>query len=208
MIKRPNIVAGYYKLMTTLVTHSPIARLNPNTISISASVVGAIAALFFMSGMSATAGVFLLISGFLDTLDGTVARLGKRASKFGAILDSSLDRYVEMFVFLGITFHFKDSPMFFWSFLAIIGSVMVSYVRARAQSLGVNQVIGYMQRLERFVILSVGAILNPWGMQLWNSEIIFESAIVVLAIGANYTAYQRLMIVRHVEEENQANNGG
>jgi len=48
--------------------------------------------------------------------------------------------------------------------------------------------------------------LNPWGIQLWNSEILFESAIVVLAIGANYTAHQRLMIVRQVEEENQANN--
>ena len=78
---------------------------------------------------------------------------------------------------------------------------MVSYVRARAQSLDIQKNVGYMQRFERFMILSLGAIINPWGVHLWGSEIIFELAIILLAIGANYTAYQRLMVVKQVEED-------
>ncbi len=199
MFSRHNLIDGYYKVVKYIVSYSPLARLNPNSISFTASIVGVIAAGFFMFGHSAIAGLLLLLSGILDTLDGTVARLGERSSKFGATLDSSLDRYVEMFVFMGITYHFKDTPMFFWSFLAIMGSMMVSYIRARAQSLGVQELVGYMQRFERFVILSLGAILNPWGVGFFGSEIVLEAAIIILAVGTNYTAYQRLMIVKKVE---------
>ncbi len=200
MINRHALIEGYYKLIKAIVSRSPLARLNPNSISVTASLIGLVAALFFLFGHSAMAGVLLLLSGILDTLDGTVARLGERDSKFGATLDSSLDRYVEMFVFMGITYHFKDSPMFFWSFLAVMGSMMVSYIRARAQSLGVQELVGFMQRFERFVILSAGAILNPFGVKQWGSEIVLEIAIIILAIGTNYTAYQRLMIVKKVED--------
>lgn len=201
MFERHTVVEAYYKVVKVLVARSPLARMNPNTVSLIASIIGIIAGLFFLGGKSATAGMLLLISGILDTLDGTIARLGERASKFGAALDSTLDRYVEMFVFMGIIYHFKDSLMFFWAFLAIIGSMMVSYVRARAQSLGIQQNIGYMQRFERFMILCAGAILNPWGISVWGTEIVFELAIIILAIGTNYTAYQRLMIVKQVEED-------
>ena len=201
MFNRHAMIEAYYAMVKAIVARSPLARMNPNSISFLASIIGVIAGLFFLFGKSATAGILLLLSGILDTLDGTIARLGERSSKFGAVLDSSLDRYVEMFVFLGITYHFKDSPMFFWSFLAIIGSMMVSYVRARAQSLGVQKNVGFMQRFERFMILSLGAILNPWGIQVWGSEIVFEVAIIILAIGANYTSYQRLMVVKQAEED-------
>ena len=201
MFNRKNLVESYYKVVKSIVSHSPLAGMNPNSISFTASIIGVIAAIFFMFGHSATAGMLLLLSGILDTLDGTVARLGERSSKFGATLDSSLDRYVEMFVFMGITYHFKDSPMFFWSFLAIMGSMMVSYIRARAQSLGIQELVGFMQRFERFVILSVGAILNPWGVGFFGSEIVLEVSIIILAVGTNYTAYQRLMIVKKVEDD-------
>jgi CDP-diacylglycerol--glycerol-3-phosphate 3-phosphatidyltransferase len=201
MLSRHNLIEGYYKVVKSIVSYSPLARMNPNSISFTASVIGVVAAIFFMFGHSATAGLLLLLSGILDTLDGTVARLGERSSKFGATLDSSLDRYVEMFVFMGITYHFKDSPMFFWSFFAIMGSMMVSYIRARAQSLGVQELVGFMQRFERFVILAMGAILNPWGVGVFGSEIVLKTAVVILAIGTNYTAYQRLMIVKKVEDD-------
>jgi CDP-diacylglycerol--glycerol-3-phosphate 3-phosphatidyltransferase len=198
---REGLVDTYYNVVKAIVARTPLMGKNPNTISLVAFAVGMISAFFFLLGHSATGGILLLLSGILDTLDGTVARLGERSSKFGATLDSSLDRYVEMFVFMGITFHFRDSPMFFWSFLALMGSMMVSYVRARAQSLGVDRLVGFMQRFERFVILSLAAILNPLGVEYWGSEIIMQLAIIVLAIGTNYTAYQRLMVVKQVEEE-------
>jgi len=201
MFDRRQAIEGYYRVVRSLVERSPLNGMDPNHVSLMASGIGVIAALFFMGGHSATAGLLLLLSGILDTLDGTVARLGERSSKFGATLDSSLDRYVEMFVFMGITWHFRDSHMFFWSFLAIMGSMMVSYIRARAQSLGVQELVGFMQRFERFVILSAGAILNPWGVSQFGSEIILQLAIIILAIGTNYTAYQRLMIVKKVEGE-------
>ena len=201
MFNRHNLIEGYYKVVKFIVSASPLAKLNPNSISFTASIIGVIAAGFFMFGHSAIAGLLLLLSGILDTLDGTVARLGERSSKFGATLDSSLDRYVEMFVFMGITYHFKDSPMFFWSFLAVMGSMMVSYIRARAQSLGVQELVGFMQRFERFVILSLGALLNPWGVGFFGTEIVLEVSIIILAIGTNYTAYQRLMIVKKVEDD-------
>ncbi len=198
---RHHLVDAYYGVVKAIVSRSPLAKMNPNSISLTASIIGVIAAFFFLLGQSVIAGLLLLVSGILDTLDGTVARLGERSSKFGATLDSSLDRYVEMFVFMGLTYHFKDSPMFFWSFLALMGSMMVSYIRARAQSLGVHELVGFMQRFERFVILSAGALLNPIGMNYWGSEIVLKSAIIILAIGTNYTAYQRLMIVKKVEED-------
>lgn len=196
---RTELVDGYYRVIKAIIARTPLAGKNPNTISLLASLVGVLAAFFFLLGHSATGGLLLLFSGILDTMDGTVARLGERASKFGAILDSSLDRYVEMFVFMGITWHFRDSSMFFWSFLAIMGSMMVSYVRARAQSLGVHQVVGFMQRFERFILLSAAAILNPFGVDYFGSEIIFQLAIIIMAIGTNYTAYQRLLLVKQVE---------
>lgn len=201
---RTGLVDGYYSVVKAIVSRTPLVGKNPNTISLAASFIGIIAAFFFLVGYSATGGIMLLLSGILDTLDGTVARLGERSSKFGAALDSSLDRYVEMFVFMGITFHFRDSPMFFWSFLAIMGSMMVSYIRARAQSLGVDKLVGIMQRFERFIILAVVAILNPLGVAYWGSEIILQLGIIILAFGTNYTAYQRLMVVKQVEEERKA----
>jgi len=198
---RTSLVDAYYGLIKAIISRTPLVGKNPNTISFIASIVGIISAFFFMIGYSAIGGFILLLSGIFDTLDGTVARLGERSSKFGATLDSTLDRYVEMFVFMGITWHFRDSPMFFWSFFALMGSMMVSYIRARAQSLGVDRLVGIMQRFERFVILSLAAILNPLGVEYWGSEIILQLGIIILAIGTNYTAYQRLMIVKRVEEE-------
>lgn len=196
---RSDLVDGYYRVTRAIIKRTPLVGKNPNIISILASLIGLVSAYYFMQGRSATGGFILLLSGILDTLDGTVARLGERDSKFGATLDSTLDRYVEMFVFMGIVYHFRDTPMFFWAFLALMGSVMVSYVRARAQSLGIEKLVGFVQRFERFMILSLAAVLNPLGVQYWGSEIILEVALILLAIGTNITAFQRLMVVKTEE---------
>jgi phosphatidylglycerophosphate synthase len=196
---RSALVDAYYRITQVIISKTPLVGKNPNIISILASLVGLVSAYYFMQGRSATGGFILLLSGILDTLDGTVARLGERDSKFGATLDSTLDRYVEMFVFMGIIYHFKDTPMFFWAFLALMGSLMVSYVRARAQSLGIQKLVGLVQRFERFIILAVAAILNPLGVQYWGSEVILSSALIILAIGTNITAFQRLIVVKHEE---------
>jgi len=107
------------------------------------------------------AGAIILFAGLFDMLDGQVARLGNMSSRFGALFDSVLDRYSELFVLFGISYYLILQGYFYSSlcaFFAVIGSMMVSYVRARAEGLGIQCKEGFMQRPERVVIISVGAI--------------------------------------------------
>ncbi len=107
------------------------------------------------------AGALILFAGLFDMLDGQVARLGKMSSKFGALYDSVLDRYSELVLFLGICYylvahHYFLSSLF--AFIAMIGSMMVSYTRARAEGLGIECKGGLMQRPERVVLIALSAI--------------------------------------------------
>jgi CDP-diacylglycerol--glycerol-3-phosphate 3-phosphatidyltransferase len=93
----------------------------------------------------------ILFAGLFDMLDGQVARIGKMSSKFGALYDSVLDRYSELFMFLGICYYLVSQKYFIGAliaFLAMIGSIMVSYTRARAEGLGIQCSVGLMQRLK------------------------------------------------------------
>jgi len=123
------------------------------------------------------AGALVLFAGLFDMLDGQVARLGKMSSTFGALFDSVLDRYSELILFLGISYylvahHYFLSSLF--AFIALIGSMMVSYVRARAEGLGVECKGGLMQRPERVVLIGVSAI---------------SCGLVSLMIGGNYKLF-------------------
>ena len=197
---RDNIVKVYYSYVRVLIKLTPLKDLSPNTISVLASIMGLVAAAAFLFGHSFTAGVFLLISGALDTFDGTVARMNNRATKFGAIVDSSLDRYVEFALFLGIINYYRNTGMFYWGFAALAGSIMVSYARARAQTLGVDKVVGLMQRAERLILLSLGAIVNTFVEMAYDTDVVLRATIIILAIGANFTAFQRIMIVKKAED--------
>jgi len=199
MSARDKIIKIYYSYVRALIKLTPIKDLNPNTISVLASLMGLVAAGAFLFGHSFTAGVFLLVSGALGTFDGTVARMNNRATKFGAIIDSSLDRYVEFALFLGIINYYRNTDMFYWGFAALAGSIMVSYTRSRAQSLGVNEVVGMMQRAERLILLSLGAIANTFVAMFYGTDIVLRLTIILLAIGANFTAIQRIMIVKKFE---------
>src|SRR6478609_7891156 len=107
------------------------------------------------------AGALILFAGLFDMLDGQVARLGRMGSSFGALLDSVLDRYSELFMFLGICYylishHYFISSLF--AFIGLIGSMMVSYTRARAEGLGIDCKGGLMQRPERIVLIGTSAL--------------------------------------------------
>jgi CDP-diacylglycerol--glycerol-3-phosphate 3-phosphatidyltransferase len=143
-------------------------------------------------------------------LDGQLARLTNKTTKFGALYDSVLDRYSEMFMFLGICYylvahHYFLSSLF--AFIAMIGSIMVSYVRARAESLGVECSVGIMQRPERILTIGVAALLAglvsyvfgdfkytvSWlPFPLFENISVFTIPIFLLAILTNFTAYQRI----------------
>ena len=155
-------------------------------------------------------GVLLLLAGLFDMLDGQLARRTGQMTKFGALFDSVIDRYSEMVMFFGIayylvSFHYFLSGVF--AFIAMIGSIMVSYVRARAEGLGIECKVGIMQRPERVLTIGISAIVYgvvtyfagefklhvDWlPFPLIENISLFTIPIFLLAIMTNYTAFQRL----------------
>ncbi len=171
----------------------PIARglaagkVHPNTISIVGVIPAIVAGYAFATGNVRLGGVLLGISGLLDLMDGQVARLSNMQTKFGALLDSTLDRYAEIAVFVGLAVLYRDSVTLYGVMLALGGSLMVSYVRARAEGLGSSCDGGLLQRPERLVLILVGALVGPRYL---------EWAIWIIAVLANITAFERLLRVR------------
>lgn len=146
-------------------------------------------------------GLIILFAGLFDMMDGQVARIGEMKSTFGALYDSVLDRYSELVTFFGICYYLSLHEYFWGSiiaFVALIGSLMVSYVRARAEGLGVECKVGLMQRPERVVLTSLGAICC--GLYYYFSkEPAFDPAYVliapllIVAVFSNVTAFNRLL---------------
>src|SRR5919198_1157798 len=163
--------------------------LTPNMVT----VVG-LALTFFAGALAAIgqlrwAGLMLIVAGTCDILDGALARSTNKSYPYGAFLDSTLDRYSEGAVYLGLAAYFVsvDGPWQRWlvlaTLLALAGSFLVSYVRARAQSLGFACKSGLFQRPERVVVTVIGLLLGGW----WLYGIVF-----LLAIVTNITALQRI----------------
>ena len=134
-----------------------------------------------------------------DMMDGRVARLGNMSSKFGALYDSVLDRYSELMTFFGICYYLSMKDYFLYAliaFVALIGSLMVSYVRARAEGLGIECKVGFMQRPERVVLTSLGALFCGVFKDITAFEpiLIMIVPLAFVALFANITAFAR---VRH-----------
>lgn len=146
-----------------------IARLdpNPNLLSVIGLGINVLAALLYGTGRFFYAGLVMIFANIFDLLDGRVARLTGRVTKFGAFLDSTLDRLSDMIVFLGITFFYardNENHSTLYAALtvaALIGSVMVSYTSARAESLIPKCDVGFLRRPERVVLLIIGS-LTVW----------------------------------------------
>jgi CDP-diacylglycerol--glycerol-3-phosphate 3-phosphatidyltransferase len=151
--------------------------------------------------------VFTLLTGLLDTLDGSLARATGQNKNFGAFLDSVLDRYTELMIYLGIWFYFyrnsADTSFYLLLILLILfGSLMVSYTRARAEGLGERCLVGFFQRGERIILLGVAGVLNPFinllgaGFAIpWTMDLSLKAVLVVLAVGTNLTAMWRFLHV-------------
>jgi len=142
------------------------------------------------------ASLFLLISGFFDALDGVIARLYGRVTVFGGFLDSMLDRYADALVLTAIILGgFGD---IFWGFLALMGSLLVSYSRARAEAAGIKmETIGLAERAERIIIIAIASLLTLiWREALWWS-------IVLLAVLTNLTVLQRAVYFRKASKKKE-----
>ncbi|MEZ5064194.1 MAG: CDP-alcohol phosphatidyltransferase family protein [bacterium] len=163
------------------------ARIHPNTLTLFGLVISLASGWVYAGGTLALAAFLLLLAGVFDLLDGAVAREGRRISRYGAFLDSSLDRYAEIFVFAGILWRCQGEPFTQIAIVfAITGSLMVSYTKARAEGLGVEVSGGLLQRPERIVLLALGSFFGEMGLRL---------VVWVLALLANHTAIQRMRLV-------------
>lgn len=160
----------------------------PNTLTISGLVGNSIGAYFLARGSFLVGGLILLSMGGIDALDGTMARLRGEPSDFGAFVDSVTDRYSELVIYGGLLFYAMTElnlTLVMLVFAATAGSVLVSYVRARAQSLGYEAKRGMLTRFERFVVLVPSLIFGyPW------------IGVALIGILANITALQRIISVR------------
>ena len=157
----------------------------PNVITWSALVANIWAGILFAAGRFTAAGGMMILAGFCDLLDGPVARRQGRESLFGGFLDSILDRYADMILFLGLLVYYVYVQRFPYALLAgaaMAGAVMVSYAKARAESLVPGQGVGFWERPERLVLMILGVFLNRMPLVLW-----------ILAIGPNITVIHNIV---------------
>jgi CDP-diacylglycerol---glycerol-3-phosphate 3-phosphatidyltransferase len=162
--------------------------LSPNTITLLGLVGTTIGAYVIAQGRMTTGAFILLASVLVDAFDGTMARLRGEPSDFGAFVDSVSDRYAELVTFGGLLYYFLtqgDYPGVVVSFIAAAGSLLVSYVKARAEGLGFTAKVGILTRLERYIVLIP--------LLIFNQPFI---AVSIIAVLANITAYQRILHVR------------
>jgi len=219
---RASLQSGIYKVIDPVVKIFIKLGLTPNAVTSIGFVLNVGVAIIFILGAEegnrgdltyvGWAGGLILFAGLFDMLDGQVARLGNMKSTFGALYDSVLDRYSELIMFLGICYYLVAHHYFLssiFAFIALIGSMMVSYVRARAEGLGIECKGGLMQRPERVVTIGLCAVLCGLSSlyiggdyKLWVPGIkfhvfetmsIFTIPIVIVAILTNITAFKRLM---------------
>ena len=187
-----------YRIIRPLTDWLVSGKVHPNALTTLGFAVTMSSAWFFHSHHVRTAGFLILLGGVFDILDGRVARLSGLGSKFGAFYDSTLDRISEIAVFFGLLSLYNDYRldtgdvgMIYLIMLAMAGSLMISYTRARAESLGLDAEVGLMARAERVVLIGGSALF--FGLN-WNG-LVLKVVILVLAVMTNITAIQRILYV-------------
>ncbi len=184
-----NVKKVYFSILNPIVQFFVKMDINPNWITLFGFLLSIVASVYMTLDQIRIAGVFMLLSGIFDNLDGSVARAGNRMTKFGALLDSTLDRYAEVLFFFAIGFHFIREGWYVTSVIiafALGGSLIVSYVRARAEGLGFECKIGFMQRAARLILLGAGSLIHTYALVV---------VVYVIAIFSNMTAIQRILYV-------------
>ena len=187
-----------YRIIDPTITWMVRHRVHPNSLTTMGFVTVVGAGYLYHLDHVRWAGLLVLLGGVWDIFDGQVARVGGKASKFGSFYDSTLDRISEIVVFLGLLSLYNsyarewaDVWMVYVIFVAMGGSIMVSYTRARAEGLGLDCKVGVMQRPERVVLLGLGSL--AFGL-MWNG-LVLRGVIIVLAALTTVTAIQRMVWV-------------
>jgi CDP-diacylglycerol--glycerol-3-phosphate 3-phosphatidyltransferase len=192
-----------YKIINPLIKGMIKVGITPNVVTTLGFIGNIVAAVFFICASQQPdlfvqtttlgwGGFIIIASGLFDMMDGRLARMGNMSSSFGAMWDSTLDRYSELVSLFGIVLVFLEDEGWFWmgvvTFAAMVGSVMVSYVRARAEGLGIECKVGLMQRPERVVVTAITAMLTGATGNLWW----LAGGMILIAVLANITAFWRV----------------
>jgi phosphatidylglycerophosphate synthase len=183
-------------------------RVNPNWITLTALFFAALSGVLLAFGQFGLGGWVYVFSGICDVFDGRVARKTNRVTASGSILDSVLDRYAEFFIFAGLAVFYAGSWVFLFVLFALFGSMMVSYVRAKAESMKISCTVGRFQRAERLVYLGAGLALSPIAAALFSplsmpGNWFAVLTVIFIAAGANGTALYRFVFTRHKAEAMQ-----
>ncbi len=169
---------------------APLAKripVGPNAITISGLLVTGLAAIEIPRHLL-LGGLLILVGGAFDMLDGLVARTNGKSTIFGAFLDSTLDRYADSMLFMGTAWYFHNegnSAGILLSLGGLVGSLLISYARARAEGLGIDCKVGLLERPERVVLLAAGCITG-----------LLLPAVIIIFLLSHFTVLQRIMHVR------------
>lgn len=164
------------------------AGITPNKVTVAGAVLSVGAGCVIANGHPVTGGLLVLASGVMDVLDGALARVTGRQTRFGAVMDSTLDRVSEAAVLCGLAIMYTgihSTSLVLLVYATLVGSVLVSYVRARAEGLGVDCKVGIFTRSERMIIMVAGLLLN-----------LVPPALVILSLFSYVTVAQRLAHIR------------
>ena len=186
---------GYLSALEPIVELSTKLNVHPNTYTTVGFLVSCIAAYFVATGALRIGAFLILISGLFDSIDGKLARHTGKVTKFGALYDSTLDRYSEVVFFFGMAYYFVKSGSYLTTVaiaVALGGSMMVSYVRARAEGLGFECNIGLLQRAERLLLLGIGGLIHSY---------LLVASIWIIAVLSNVTAIQRIVHIWREDNE-------
>jgi len=162
-----------------------LSRVPPNILTYTGLMIVLLSSVFVALGRFRTGGFILIAGTLLDAIDGEIARNTKRITMFGAFIDSTLDRYGDFFIFIAVAIAGRESILAILSLLTLLGAYITSYTRARADSLGITIKEGHFTRFERIIIIIIALLLGR------NYIIYF---MIVLALGTNVTAIQRIII--------------
>src|SRR5919205_1770348 len=185
MTYTPAIGVACGAVIDRIVRWLALSRIHPNVLTFLGLVINIIATWLFAQGSFRWAGLVVIGAGLFDMVDGRVARETNRVTRFGGFFDSVLDRYSDLALFMGLLVYYASINRFFYIVLtaiAMTGSVMVSYTRARAENSIPKCKVGFLERPERIVLIMIGALFNRMAPVLW-----------VIAVLSNWTVVHRMI---------------
>ncbi len=163
--------------------------ITPNQLTLAGGALSLLAGIFFSSSGLFTGALVMLLAGICDAVDGALARLSGKASKFGAFFDSTMDRFADGFLLAGLTLHFfnQDEPFWMWVTLSfLIFSFIVSYAKARAENFIEKCSVGMFTRETRYAAIGIGALIPP----------LLKPLLLIALFGTVWTAYQRIIYTK------------